>query len=107
MGSNISVLKDSFSEWQYTLSVSSNMRFRLNQELSLSLGVAGYVMYKKDNYKNNVSKEKAEYDFIGGLAPLGSLYYNDFSVNFAYVPSFSYKELEVVGFAIVYFGYRF
>jgi len=106
-GGNFSVIKDSYDEWQYTLSASSNMRFKLNQNFSLSFGVAAFLMYKKDNYKNNVYKEDADYDLFVGAAPSSSLYYKDFSVSIAYVPSASFMNIDTVGFAIVYFGYTF
>lgn len=104
---NFSVLKDSYDEWQYTLSASPNIRFELNQDFSFSIGLAGFVMYKKDNFKKNVSKEDAKYDLLVGAAPLSSLYYKDFSVNIAYVPSVSFMDFDTVGFVLVYFGYTF
>jgi len=104
---NLSVIKDSYDEWQYTLSASPNIRFELNQNFSLSLGVAAFLMYKKDNYKNNVYNDNAEYDLILGAAPLSSLYYKDFSVNMAYVPSASFMGIDTIGFVVVYFGYTF
>lgn len=107
LGTNITALKDSFDEWQYTLSVSPNIRYKLSKDLAISIGVASFVMLKKDNYKKGVSPEEAQYDFLVGAAPLSSLYYKDFSANFAYVPSVSFGDLNAVGFLIVYFGWTF
>lgn len=104
---NITALKDSFDEWQYTLSSSPNIRFKLSQNTALSVGVAVFGMFKKDNYKSGVSESEAEYDFVMGAAPVSSLYYKDFSVNFAYVPTFSYNSIDTVGFLIIYFGWTF
>jgi len=106
-GTNVTVLKDSYDEWQYTVSFSPNVRFRLNQNTSVSIGAAVFLMYKKDNYKNDVPPNSPEYDFIAGAAPLASLYYKDVSVSAAYVPSFSHDNIETTGFAIVYFGWKF
>lgn len=106
-GSNFTALKDSFNEWQYTVSASPNIRFKLSENSAISVGLAAFVMYKKDNYKDGVTKENAEYDFMAGMAPLSSFYYKDFSVNAAYVPTFDYKDIHNVGFLIVYFGWRF
>jgi len=107
LGSNVTVLKDSFDEWQYTLSISPNIRYKLAKDLAISIGIASFVMLKKDNFKKGVTKEEAEYDWLVGAAPLSSLYYKDFSMNFAYVPSVSFGDLDTVGFVIVYFGWKF
>ena len=106
-GTNVTVLKDSFEEWQYTLSISPNIRFKLSKHTSISVGAGMFIMYKKDNYKTGVPPKTAHYDFIGGLAPMASLYYKDVSVSTAYVPSFSYKDIDTTGFLIVYFGWKF
>lgn len=106
-GANASVLKDSYDEWQYTLSISPNVRFQLSKYTSVSIGAALFLMYKKDYYKKDVPPNKAKYDFIGGAAPMASLYYKDVSVSTAYVPSFSHNNIETDGFLIVYFGWKF
>ncbi len=106
-GSNFTALKDSMDEWQYTISASPNIRFKLSENSSVSIGVAAFVMVKKDNYKTDVLPEDAAYDLLGGVAPLSSFYYKDFSVNTAYVPSFTHGKIENVGFLIVYFGWKF
>lgn len=106
-GTNITVLRDSYDEWQYTLSFSPNVRFRLNENTSFSIGAALFYMYKKDNYKNDVPPKTAEYDFLIGAAPMASLYYKDVSVSAAYVPSFSHDDIETTGFLIVYFTWKF
>ncbi|PHR55490.1 MAG: hypothetical protein COA44_10575 [Arcobacter sp.] len=106
-GTNLTILRDSYDEWQYTLSLSPNIRFSLGKDTSVSIGAAIFLMYKKDNYKNDVPPKTTEYDFIGGLAPVASLYYKDVSVSAAYVPSFSDDDIETTGFLIVYFGWKF
>ncbi len=60
-------------------------------------------MWKKDNFKIGVSEDEATYDLVIGALPLASVYYKDFSVNFAYVPSVSYEQIESVDFFVVYF----
>jgi hypothetical protein len=103
---NLTVLDDSYDNLQYTVSASSNIRFKVNKNTALSIGIASFAMWKKDNFKVGVSEENAEYDLVIGAAPLASAYYKDFSVNFAYVPSVSYEQIESVGFLVVYFGWR-
>jgi len=106
-GTNVTVLKDSFDEWQYTLSFSPNIRFQLAKHTSISVGAALFVMYKKDNFKKDVPPRTSKYDFIVGAAPVASLYYKDVSISAAYVPSFSHEDIETTGFLIVYFGWKF
>lgn len=108
LGTNLTALRDSYDEPQYTLSVSPNIRFELTEKISASVGAAAFVMYKKNNYKRNVSEEEAKYELVFGAAPLASLYYKRLSVNFAYVPSFSYDKynMDIIGFAIMYFGWK-
>ena len=103
---NFTLLKDSFDNVQYTISASPNIRFNLARDIDISFGVASFVMWKKDTFKRDVSEEDAKYDFLLGLAPLSSLYYRDFSVNFAYVPTLSHNSIDTIGFAIVYFGWK-
>ncbi len=106
-GSNITVLKDSYDEVQYTLSASPNIRFQLSRTSAFSIGAVVFAMWKKDNYKTNVPPEEAKYALLFGAAPMASLYYKSLSVNFAYVPSFSFKNIDTVGFGILYFGWVF
>ena len=106
LATNFTILKDSFDEAQYTISVSPNIRFNLAKDFDLSFGAAAFVMWKKDTFKKGVSVQKAKYDLLLGVAPLSSLYYKDLSVNFAYVPTLSYKRVDTIGFAIVYFGWK-
>jgi hypothetical protein len=105
-GTNLTVIDDSFDNLQYTVSASSNIRFSLGRNTALSIGVASFAMWKKDNFKTGVSEDDAQYDLVIGAAPLTSVYYKDLSVNFAYVPSISYKQIDSVGFIILYFGWR-
>jgi len=105
-GTNLTVIDDSYENLQYTVSVSSNIRFKLSKNMALSIGIAGFSTWKKNNFKAGVSEDEGEYSLMIGAAPLSSFYYKDFSVNFAYVPSASYEQKENVGFLIVYFGWR-
>lgn len=105
-GTNLTVLDDSYDNLQYTVSASSNIRFKLSKNTDFSVGIASFAMWKKDNYKVGVSEDNAEYDLVIGAAPLASVYYKDFSMNFAYVPSISYEQIESVGFLVVYFGWK-
>lgn len=105
-GTNLTVLDDSYDNLQYTISASSNIRFKLSKHTDVSIGIASFAMWKKDNFKVGVSEDNAEYDIVIGAAPLASVYYKDLSVNFAYVPSVSYEQIDSVGFLVVYFGWR-
>jgi len=107
LGTNVTALKDSFDEWQYTLSISPNIRYKLAKDLAVSVGIASFLMLKKDNFKVGVTNDEAEYDLLVGAAPLSSLYYKDLSVNLAYVPPVSFGDLDIVGFVIMYFGWKF
>lgn len=104
---NITVIKDSHNKPQYTLSGSPNIRFKLSTNTAVSFGLAMFGMWKKDNFKKGVSEEEAEYDLLFGAAPLSSVYYKNFNVNFAYVPTISHDNIKTVGFAIMYFGWKF
>lgn len=64
-------------------------------------------MYEKDNYKNDVPPKTADYDFLVGAAPMGSLYYKDGSLSAAYVPSFSHDDIETTGFFNCVFKFLF
>jgi len=104
---NFTVLKDSYSDAQFTLSASPNLRYKIYGDFDASFGIAAFLMWKKDTYKSGVSSDEAEYGLVPGLAPLASLYYQRFSVNLAYVPTIKMGSIDVVGFGIVYFGWKF
>jgi len=103
---NITILKDSFSATQYTLSGSQNIRYELIYGVDISIGLALFIMYKEENYRLQPEGGEVGYGFIPGAAPLASIYYKDFDVNVAYVPSFKYEEIATTGFMIVYFGWK-
>jgi Antimicrobial peptide resistance and lipid A acylation protein PagP len=103
---NFTVLRDSYKDAQYTLSVSPNLRFKIVKDLDWSFGLALFTMWKKDTYKKGVSSDEARYALSPGMAAMTSIYYKKFSVNFAYVPSVETGNIDVVGFVIVYFGWK-
>jgi len=104
---NFTILKDSYSDAQFTLSASPNVRYKVYGDLDASIGMAAFLMWKKDTYKTGVSSDEAEYGLVPGVAPLASLYYQRFSVNLAYVPTMKMGSIDIVGFGIVYFGWKF
>jgi hypothetical protein len=104
---NLTALNDSHDNMQYTISSSPNIRFNIAKHLDALIGVAAFAMWKKDVFKVGVSRDNAEYDLVYGAAPLASIYYKRVSVNFAYVPSVSYEQIDKVGFLIMYFGWKF
>ena len=105
--SNITVLRDSFDKPQYTVSASTNIRYKLSENTAVSLGVAAFAMYKDEIFRKNISDEQSAYILVFGAAPLASLYYKSLSVNFAYIPTVAYKDFNPSGFGIVYFGWMF
>jgi len=105
--SNVTVLRDSFDKPQYTLSASPNIRYRLNDNTAFSFGVAAFAMWKDELFRENISDEESQYILVFGAAPLASLYYKSLCVNFAYIPTLTYKNINPVGFGIVYFGWTF
>ena len=104
---NFTVLKDSYSDAQFTLSASPNWRYKIYGDLDASVGIAAFLMWRKDTYKEGVSSDEAEYGLFPGLAPLASIYYQRFSVNLAYVPTVKIGSIDVTGFGIIYFGWKF
>jgi len=106
-GTNFTLMQDSYFNPQYTLSISPNVRFKMSENSAISFGLAAFGMYKKETYLVGIDPDEAGYGFIFGAAPLSAIYYKDVNINFAYVPSFSYKDINVIGFVITYFGWTF
>ncbi len=105
---NFSVLSDSYQNAEYTVSFSPNWRYKISKNFDWSLGIAAFVTYKKDAYnKRPFQPDDGDYIFIPGAAPLAGLYYKDFSVNLTYIPTISSGDVQTVGFAFVYFTWKF
>jgi hypothetical protein len=102
-----SVLRDSYKNPEYTLTFSPNWRYKISQDFDWSIGVAAFVTWKKDayNFRPN-SPNDGDYELLPGAAPLASLYYKDVSINLTYIPSIEYGNLNIVGFAFVYFSWK-
>ncbi len=107
LASNFTVLEDSFYYTQYTLSASKNIRFKINEDISVSLGLAMFAMIKKDTISPTTLGSDPQYILIPGAAPLSSIYYKDLTLNFAYVPTIKDPQINITGFLIVYFGWEY
>lgn len=103
--SNITILEDSFNFKQYTLSTAPTIRYKLSQNRSFSIGLAFFLMAKRETYLKNYSSIKPDYGIIPGAAPLAIFTYKKMTLNFAYVPTVSVGNIESIGFGIVYFGW--
>jgi len=103
---NISVIKDSYSDAQYTITASPNWRYKMGGDFDFSFGAAAFLMWKKDTYKDNITSDEAEYGLVPGIAPQAAFYYKNFSVNFAYIPTIKMGSIDMIGFGIVYFGWK-
>ena len=62
---------------------------------------------KKIYTDDDLNRDDGGYGFTGGVGPTATFYYEDFSMNFVYVPGFSFKDLDTTGFLYTYFGYKF
>ncbi|MCI0500255.1 MAG: hypothetical protein L0Y61_00730, partial [Epsilonproteobacteria bacterium] len=75
--------------------------------IDTAVGLSGFVGIKKIYTDDDLSRDDGDYGFTGGIGPTVTFYYEKLSVNFVYVPSFSYKDIETTGFLFTYFGYKF
>ena len=103
--SNVTILEDSFNYKQYTLSSAPTIRYKLSENTSASIGLAFFLMAKRETYLKNYSSNKPDYGIIPGAAPVAIFTYKKMTINFAYVPTVSIGKIESIGFGIVYFGW--
>lgn len=105
-GMNAMLFNDSFENPQFVFGMGHSYRFDLNF-VDISIGLSGFVGVKKIYTDNDISRDDGAYGVTGGLGPTMNLYYDDFSMNFVYVPGFKYKDLDTTGFLFTYFTYKF
>ncbi len=105
-GTNVLVLNDSFENPQLSIGFGHNYRFDTGF-IDTAIGVSGFVGYKKIYTDSDASRDGGEYKITGGLGPAITLYKDDYSVNFMYIPSIHYKEFDITGFLFTYFSYKF
>lgn len=105
-GTNVLVLNDSFENPQYTMGFGHYYRFHTDI-VDTAIGLSGFVGYKKIYTDDDLSRNDGEYKITGGVGPSLNFYKDDFSINFMYIPSIKYKELDLTGFLYTYFSYRF
>lgn len=99
------VLSDSNKNFQIYAAGSRSIRFEkpLNPWFDVSVGVAGMVSFKKMRQGNG----EYSYKPIAAVAPVSSFYIDNFTLNFAYIPSYSFTSYNTIGFLYVYFGWQF
>jgi len=105
-GMNALLFNDSFENPQFVFGMGHAYRFDLTP-VDISIGVSGFVGIKKIYTDEDISRDEGKYGVTGGFGPTVNLYYDDFSINFVYVPGFKYKELDTTGFLFTYFSYKF
>ena len=103
---NAMLFNDSFENPQFVFGMGHSYRFDLNT-VDISLGLSGFVGVKKIYTDKDISRDDGGYGVTGGVGPTMNLYYDDFSMNFVYVPGFKYKDLDTTGFLFTYFTYKF
>ncbi|MDD3591214.1 MAG: hypothetical protein PHO65_01035 [Sulfurovum sp.] len=99
------ILNDSNKNFQAYAAVGKSIRFEkpLTPWFDLSVGLAGVVSVKK------MRQDDGEYQYrpIALIAPVSSFYIDDFTLNFSYIPSYSFTSYKTIGFLYVYFGWQF
>jgi len=103
---NVLIFNDSFKNPQLAIGLGHSYRFDTGM-IDISIGVSGFFGVKKIYNDNDLSRNDGHYGLTGGLGPTLNFYYEDFSINFVYVPGFEYKDLDTTGFLFTYFGYKF
>ncbi len=105
-GINAMVLNDSYYNPQYSIGVGHYMRFDTGSVQS-AIGLAGFIGAKRIYDDEDTGFSGGQYGLTGGIAPALNFYYKSASVNFMYVPSFHYKDVDVTGFLYTYFSWKF
>ncbi|MCF6245392.1 MAG: hypothetical protein L3J43_10185 [Sulfurovum sp.] len=104
--SNVLLFNDSFENPQLAIGMGHYYRFDTGV-FDTAVGLTGFFGIKKIYTDDDTSRAEGKYGFTGGFGPAVNFYYDDYSVNFVYVPGFKYKELDTTGFLYMYFGYKF
>jgi len=105
-GMNLLLLEDSYYNPQLTFGLGHYIRFGTGS-LQSAIGLSGFIGIKKIYSDDDTDRSGGSYGLAGGIAPALNIYYKNASVNFMYVPSFHYKEVDVTGFLFTYFSWRF
>lgn len=103
---NIMAIYDSFENPQLAIGFGHSYRFDTGA-IDTSVGISGFVGIKKIYNDEDLNRDDGEYGFTGGFGPTLNFYYEDFSVNFVYVPGIKFKDLDTTAFLFTYFGYKF
>ena len=106
LGLNTLLLNDSYYNPQFTLGAGHYIRFDTGP-LQSAVGLSGFIGCKKIYDDDDLDRSGGRYGLTGGIAPALNFYYKDASINLMYVPSFSYKDVDVTGFLFSYFSWRF
>jgi hypothetical protein len=104
-GTNFLLLNDSFENPQFSIGAGHYFRFDTGT-VDTSVGLSGFIGWKKIYDNNDLSRDDGKYGLTGGIAPAVMLYYQNFSINFMYVPSIKFKNIDITGFLFVYFSYK-
>ena len=105
-GMNMLLLNDSFENPQLSIGFGHNYRFDMDYA-DISVGIAGFVGYKKIYSDDDISRDGGQYKIMGGVGPSFAVYKGNFSIDFIYIPSIKYNSLDITGFLFTYFSYKF
>ena len=105
-GTNVLLLKDSFENAQLSIGFGHHYRIQTGS-FDTDIGINGFVGLKKIYTDDDLSRDDGEYKFTGGIGPSLIFYKDQYSINFMYLPSFKYKDVEITGFLFTYFSYKF
>jgi len=103
---NALIFNDSFENPQLAVGFGHSYRFDTGV-IDTAIGLSGFLGIKKIYDDEDISRADGEYGLTGGVGPTLNFYYDDFTVNFVYVPGIKYKDLDTTGFLFTYFGYKF
>ena len=105
-GMNTLILNDSYYNPQFTIGAGHYMRFNMGEAQS-AIGLSGFLGWKKVYDDSDIDRDGGKYRLTGGIAPALNFYYKDASVNFMFIPSFKYKDIDITGFLYTYFSWKF
>ena len=105
-GMNALILNDSYYNPQFSIGLGHYMRFDMGA-LQSAVGLSGFIGWKRVYDDNDLDRNGGKYGLTGGIAPAVNFYYKNASVNFMYVPSFHYKDVDITGFLFTYFSWKF
>lgn len=104
---NLLAINDSFANPKLIAGFGHYYRFDTGI-IDTAFGLSGFVGWKKMYVEGeDLSRDGGEYGIMGGVGPVAVFYYEKFSVNFIYVPSIAYRDLDITGFLYTYFSFKF